>query len=57
MPWIEKVTVLCETPPNGPGGFFQKGSYPIYVPSQSVDLYKTATGWSYYADQIQAIVN
>ena len=57
MPWIEKVTVLCETPPYSEGGIFEKGSFPIYVPSQSVDLYKTSAGWSYNAGQIQAIVN
>lgn len=28
----------------------------IYVPAESVDAYKTASGWSDYADKIQAIV-
>lgn len=28
--------------------------YPIYVPSASVNTYKTATGWTEYADRIQA---
>jgi hypothetical protein len=27
----------------------------IYVPSESVDTYKAASGWSTYADRIQAI--
>jgi len=27
----------------------------IYVPAESVDAYKSASGWSYYANQIQAI--
>ena len=27
----------------------------IYVPAESVNAYKTASGWSYYADKIQAI--
>ena len=26
----------------------------IYVPAASVNAYKTASGWSYYADKIQA---
>ena len=29
-------------------------NYPIYVPSASVNTYKTATGWTEYADRIQA---
>ena len=28
---------------------------PIYVPSESVEAYKAATNWSYYASRIQAI--
>jgi len=28
---------------------------PIYVPSASVNAYKTATNWSTYASRIQAI--
>lgn len=31
--------------------------YPIYVPSSSVDTYKTAENWSTYADRITAITN
>lgn len=30
-------------------------TYPIYVPAESVDAYKTATGWSSFASRIQAI--
>ena len=29
-------------------------NYPIYVPSSSVNAYKTATGWKEYADRIKA---
>ena len=31
------------------------GSYPIFVPSASIELYKTTTVWSNYADRIQTI--
>ncbi len=34
------------------GSFY---SFPIYVPAESVNAYKTAEGWSDYADRIQAI--
>ncbi len=34
---------------------FDGTSCPIYVPSSSVDTYKTTDGWSTYADRIQAI--
>jgi hypothetical protein len=27
----------------------------VYVPAESVDAYKTAINWSYYADKIQPI--
>ena len=32
-----------------------EGSYPIYVPSESVDTYKNNSYWSRYASRIQAI--
>ena len=34
---------------------FDGTSCPIYVPYSSVEAYKTADGWSTYADRIQAI--
>lgn len=56
------VTILAETPPTLGEGVFgiQTGSsdiatYPIYVPAESVEAYKAASGWSTYADRIQAI--
>ena len=54
------VTILAETPPTLGDGVFgiQTGSgdiatYPIYVPANSVNAYKTA--WSQYANRIFAI--
>lgn len=54
------VTILATTPPqlDGNNAFsFNSGipTYPIYVPSESVNAYKQANGWSDYADRIQAI--
>ena len=53
-----KVTFICRatTPPN----LIQLGLNintiaAIYVPAESVDAYKAVTGWSTYADVIQAI--
>lgn len=42
------------TPPTIGEQTFQ-GSYTIYVPAESVETYKTATGWSQYASRIQAV--
>ena len=54
---LESVTVKATTPPTLDFGvFFNGSSNPvIYVPAESVDAYKSASGWSYYANQIQAI--
>lgn len=57
MPYIQKVTILCETPPDGEGYYFQPGEFPIYVPAQSVGLYKSSQAWSEYVNQIRAIGN
>ena len=35
--------------------FNENYTYPIYVPSESVEAYKTATNWSRLADRIQSI--
>ena len=48
------VTILATVPPTL-GEFNFDGEYPIYVPSESVDTYKAAEGWSTYADRIQPI--
>ena len=53
------ISVKCESinPPTGGSQMFpSSGEYIIYVPAESVDLYKSATKWSDYADRIQAII-
>ena len=53
---VQSVTVNATTPPiiqDTGTAFTFRGSYPIYVPSASVNAYKTA--WSVYASRIQAI--
>jgi hypothetical protein len=54
---IQSLTINATTPPaiDGSTSTFI-GNYPIYVPAQSVDAYKSAQYWSYlWADRIQAI--
>ena len=54
---LSSITILSETPPTlGSNAFYDIASNAvIYVPSGSVDAYKTATNWSTYASKIQAI--
>lgn len=53
---LTSLTCLATTPPTlGSNVFYYTTSFPIYVPSESVDTYKAATNWSTYADRIQAI--
>lgn len=57
---LTSVTCLATTPPTldmsgNYGVFYYTNNCPIYVPSGSVNTYKSATGWSTYADRIQAI--
>lgn len=55
---LKEVTCLAITPPVLPWGepLFQETSLDvIYVPVQSVDLYKNARGWNYYSDLISGI--
>lgn len=54
---IQSVTINATTPPALDGGTATfVGNYPIYVPAQSVDVYKSAQYWSnLWADRIQAI--
>jgi hypothetical protein len=54
---LTSVTILATTPPTGVSGYtFQDTPNAIvYVPSGSVNAYKTASGWSGYASRIQAI--
>lgn len=54
---LKEALVLAETPPTCGSDAFTgyDCTYPIYVPSGSVEAYKTASDWSAYADRIQAI--
>ena len=54
---IESVTVKASVPPTLEADAFENSSsiITIYVPSESVNAYKTASGWSRYANSIQAI--
>lgn len=51
------VTCYATTPPtiNSESNIFNNYVTKIYVPSESVDLYKSANHWSFFADKIQAI--
>lgn len=51
------ITVEATTPPTlGADKVFDgTNDCPIYVPTESVDAYKSATNWSEYASRIQAI--
>ena len=54
----DKITIISRatTPPEaGQIGLNVTSVEAIYVPAGSVDAYKAATGWSTYADLIQAI--
>lgn len=52
---LTEITVNATTPPTLGANAFFSTNCPIYVPSGSVDAYKSASGWSDYADRIQAI--
>lgn len=61
---LRKVTMLPKTPPKIGEDNTQYANHPfegtsdnlvIYVPSESVDAYKSADGWSRYASKIKAI--
>lgn len=55
---LTSVTVLAATPPTlGSSVFNNTNNCTIYVPSASVETYKTASGWSSYASMIQAMPN
>jgi hypothetical protein len=51
------VTVLSTTPPTlGTNVFYNtNANLKIFVPANSVDTYKAASGWSNYSYRIQAI--
>ena len=55
---LTTVTIHAETPPAVDDNSIFGGCsnlVAIYVPAASVDAYKNADGWKYYADKIQAI--
>lgn len=56
---LTSITVNATTPPTLPGNnpqvFIDTNNCPIYVPCESVNLYKATTNWSIYADRIQGI--
>ena len=49
---LTAITILCETPPSIQSSALTSNC-PIYVPANSVDLYKST--WTSFADRIQAI--
>lgn len=59
-PSLSSITVNASVPPTindtwGHPTFDSTNNCPIYVPSESVDAYKSASGWSAFASRIQAI--
>lgn len=53
---LTSIIVEAVTPPTlGSGAFSSTHNCPIYVPCDSVDAYKSASGWSTYASRIQPI--
>ena len=51
---LASITIEATTPPTL-GNYSLSGDYPIYVPSESVNTYKAASGWLDYASRIFAI--
>lgn len=55
---LTSITVNATTPPALEQNVFNNtNDCPIYVPAESVETYKAASGWSTYASRIQAIPN
>ena len=52
---LEILTCRAVTPPTYDVRVDMPNLQAIYVPAESVDTYKAASGWSTYADRIQAI--
>ena len=53
---LTSITVNATEPPTlGNQPFYNTNNCTIYVPSASVNTYKTASGWSTYASRIQAM--
>ncbi len=57
---LTRIIIKATTPPSSSSNIqflYKADNAVIYVPPESVNTYKTATGWSAYADRIQAIPN
>jgi hypothetical protein len=53
---LNSITITATTPPSlGSSALQYTNNCPIYVPSGSVNVYKSASVWSNYASRIQAI--
>ena len=52
---ISSVTVYPTTPPAIGQNAFGSQNFPIYVPCESINAYKSAPGWSNYASRITCI--
>ena len=54
---LTSFTIFATMPPRMPNAnaFNSTNNCPIYVPAESVEVYKTATNWSSLASRIQAI--
>ena len=52
---LTSITCLATTPPSLGSSVFNGSTCPIYVPSESVEAYKSAYRWSSYASRIQPI--
>lgn len=57
LSWDYDKTIICHavTPPTVGSMWVYRAPMAIYVPAESVEAYKIATGWSSYANKIQAI--
>ena len=54
-PNLKSVIVNAITPPVTSRYLFPSSDFTIYVPAESVEVYKNAWGWNVYSDKIQAI--
>ena len=52
---LTTIIIKATTPPSLGSMAFNYSLYKIFVPTESVDTYKSASGWSSYSDKIQAI--
>ena len=67
MPSLESVIIRATTPPtlygtnNGAivlhSNWYGSDNVIFYVPTESINAYKAASGWSMLGDRIQAITN